>query len=169
MKRRTFIGAGLAAIPLTAMASTTSQDVDFSGLHWESSNQINRSEDGFLDIGSLAITGNTTVTDIYVNLVSSGNSPSFQASGYVLTVKDRPGHSDYLPVTGTMLAIAAGNQVAVGDAVVVSYKLLLKYGLMELYCDIDAATLSGSCISYWIDALHVRAEAFRTTLTFKSS
>lgn len=166
MERRTFIGASLAALSPSTMALDTNLGVDFSGIHWTSSNQINRSEDGFLDIGSLAITGNTTVTDIYVNLVSSGNSPSFQASGYVLTEKARPTNSNYLPVTGSMLAIAAGDQVATGNAVVVSYKLLLKYGLMELYCDISARTLSGTCIAYWINALHVRAEAFRTTITF---
>ena len=68
-----------------------------------------------------------------------------------------------------MLAITVGDQVATGNALVVSYKLLLKYGLMELYCDINAKTLSGTCVAYWINALHVREEAFRTTITFAPS
>jgi len=169
MERRAFMGATLAAVSTSAIAANLSPTIDFSGIHWTASNQNNRTEDGFLNIGSLAITGNTTVTDIYVNLVSSGNSPSFQASGYVLTTKDRPTNANYLPVNGSMLAITVGDQVATGNALVVSYKLLLKYGLMELYCDINARTLSGTCVAYWINALHERAEAFNTTLTFAPS
>lgn len=167
MERRTFIAASLAAAAPAAMAQTTTNfGVDFSQIHWKASNQINAPEDGFLNIGNLATTGNTTVTDIYLNFASSGNSPSFQSSGYILTAKDRPTNPNYLPVYGTLLAIAAGNQVAAGNAVVVSYDLLIKYGKMELYCDISAKTLSGTCIAYWINPLHVQSEAFRTTLTF---